>query len=201
MLRVAIEELIRDVRITLDENANQSAYIKANRDNLELDEIIREKLPEAARDITEAAPIESLEPDVMETEAIPHEGGGILTVPDDFLRIVSLKMKGWSRSVTAIADEGSDIELMQRNKYTKGTTIKPVCVFVKGEDGKKAIEYFGDASEVERALYMPIPIIESVNGADVLPVSRLLRQAIVRRTAGLVLLSRGDIEQANSFLS
>jgi len=200
MLRVAIEELTRDVRITLDENANQSAYIKENRDNLELDEIIRAKLPDAARDITETAPIESLEPEVMHTEVTPHDGGGFLPIPDDFLRLVSLKMKGWNRSVSAVAEEGSDIEMMQRNKYTRGTTIKPVCVFVNRADGKKTIEYFGGSGEVERALYMPIPRIESEGDTEVLPISRLLRQAIVRRAAGLVLLSRDEAELASKFL-
>ena len=44
MLRVALEELVKEVLITLDENASQSAYLKENRDKLELDEIIISKL-------------------------------------------------------------------------------------------------------------------------------------------------------------
>lgn len=201
MLRVAVDDLVRDVRIALDENALQNAYIQFDRDNLELDDVIKAKLPEAARDITEAASVDSLEPEVMAVGVSPIDGGGILSIPDDFLRIVSLKMKGWNRSVTFIAEEGSDIEFMQRNPYTRGTATKPVCVFTKDADGKKAIEYFGVASEVDKALYMPIPAVVSEEGVDVLPISRLLRQAIVRRAAGLVLISRGEIEQANSFLS
>jgi hypothetical protein len=201
MLRVAVDELVRDVRIALDENALQNAYIQFDRDNLELDDVIKAKLPEAARDITEAASVDSLEPEVMAVGVSPIDGGGILSIPDDFLRIVSLKMKGWNRSVTFIAEEGSDIEFMQRNPYTRGTATKPICVFTKDADGKKAIEYFGVASEVDKALYMPIPAVVSEEGVDVLPISRLLRQAIVRRAAGLVLISRGEIEQANSFLS
>lgn len=201
MLRVALEELVRDVRITLDENAEQSAYLRENRDNLELDELIAAKLPEAARDVTEQSEVGLLEPVAMETAVTTTEGGGMLTMPDDFLRIVTLKMTGWNRCVTAIAGEGSDIDLMQRNKYTRGTRMKPVCVYGHDAEGKRVIEFFGTATEVEKALYMPVPEVETVDGVEVLGISRLLRQAIVRRTAGLVLLSRGDVNLASQFLS
>lgn len=197
MTRVSMEDLIRDVRIALDENAAQSTYIQSNADNLELDDIISAKLPDAARDVTESAEVQLLEPDAMTTTFTKTEAGGTLTVPDDFLRIVSLKLKGWNRSVTMVAGEGSDIELMQRNKYTRGTSMKPVCVLTHTSDGKKVIECFGTGDSVERALYMPIPKVDG----GYLPISRLLRQAIVRRTAGLVLTSRGETERAAAFLS
>lgn len=197
MTRVSMVDLIRDVRIALDENAEQSSYIQSNADNLELDDIIGAKLPEAARDVTEQADVEMLEPETMATVLTVTDGGGRLTVPDDFLRLVSLKMKEWNRSVTVVAGEGSDIELMQRNRYTRGTAMKPVCVTAFDASGKKVLEFFGKGTVVERALYMPIPAVE--NGY--LPISRLLRQAIVRRTAGLVLLSRGETERAAAFMN
>lgn len=195
--RVSMEELIKDVRIALDENADQSSYIQSNADNLELDDIIRAKLPEAARDVTESADVEMLEPETMATELTVTEGGGKLTVPDDFLRLVSLKMKEWNRSVTVVAGEGSDIELMQRNRYTRGTAMKPVCVMAFDASGKKVLEFFGKGTSIDWVLYMPIPAVE--NGY--LPISRLLRQAIVRRAAGLVLVSRGETERAAAFLN
>lgn len=201
MLRVAVNELIAEVRVTLDENASQSAYIQANRDNLELDEIIRAKLVEAARDITETGSVDSLEPEPMTTVVSANGHGGTLSVPEDFLRLVSLKMEGWDRSVTVVAGEGSDIELMQRNPYTRGTGTKPVCAYSRDANGNKVIEYFGASDKVEKVLYMPIPNYEMSGGTEVLGISRLLRQAIVRRTAGLVLLSRGETELAAQFLS
>lgn len=197
MIRVAVDELIKEVRIALDENASQTEYIKTNADNLELDDIIKAKLPEAARDVTETADVELLEPETMKTELTRTDGGGKLSVPEDFLRLVSLKMKEWNRSVTVVAGEGSDIELMQRNKYTRGTAMKPVCVMAFDASGKKVIEFFGAGSAIDWALYMPIPVVE--NGY--LPISRLLRQAIVRRTAGLVLVSRGEVDKAAAFLN
>lgn len=197
MLRVAIEELVKEVRITLDENAAQSEYLQANVDNLELDEIIRAKIPDAARDVTETADVELLEPEVMATEVTTNEHGGVLTIPEDFLRLVSLKMVGWNRSVTMTAGEGSDIEKMQRNPYTRGNKTKPVCVLSMNTEGKKVLEYFGTSEAVERALYIPIPKVEG----ETIGISRLLRQAIVKRAAGLTLLSRGETELASVFLS
>lgn len=201
MLRVDLDDLIRDVRLTLDENSVQSAYLQENRDNLELDELIAAKLPEAARDIIETSEVELLEPIKMTTSYTATEYGGILTVPDDFLRIVSVGMKGWNRSVTAIAGEGSDIGLMQRNRYTRGTSTKPVCVYGHDADGKRVIELFGLAKGLGDVLYMPLPKVETVENKEVMDIPRLLKQAIVRRTAGLVLLSRGNTEMAGQFLS
>lgn len=201
MLRVALSELVAEVRVALDENAIQSEYLGASADNLELDGIIQAKLPEAARDVTETADVGLLEPLAMVTTVTSHDGGGLLTIPDDFLRLVNLKMTGWNRSVSMVAGEGSDIDLMQRNKYTRGTAIKPVCVFSHDANGNRVIEYFGVGDTVEKALYMPIPKVEGSGEDAVLPISRLLKQAIVRRAAGLVLMARGETALAQQYLS
>lgn len=201
MLRVAVNELVKEVRITLDENAEQGAYLQGNADNLELDEIIRSKLPEAARYVTEQSPLEQLEPIEMPAEVTVAEGGGFIALPEDFLRLVSLKMEGWNRSVTLLAGEDSDIGIMQRNRFVRGTRTKPVGVLIHDPYGNKTIEYFGKADRVEKALYMPEPKIVKEEGTDVLPISRLLRKDIVRRTAGLVLQSRGEAELASVFLA
>lgn len=200
MLRVSLSELIAEVRIALDENAVQSAYLQSSADNLELDCIIEAKLPEAARDITETAEVSLLGPIAMPTEITRTDGGGILTIPDDFLRLVSLKMSGWNKAVTMVAGEGSDIELMQRNKYTRGTAMKPVAVFGRDSSGNKVIEYFGSGDTVECALYMPLPTVEGSGSNATLSISRLLKPDIIRRAAGLTLLVRGDTEQAQIYL-
>jgi hypothetical protein len=101
-----------------------------------------------------------------------------------------------------IASEGSDIELMQRNPYTRGTKTKPICVFSFNPDGKRIIEYFGASDKVERALYIPNPSIEfGSDGAESIAISKLLRQSIVKRASGLVLQSRGEIQLASVYLS
>lgn len=200
MTWVSLDDLVAEVRVTLDENAVQSSYLGANADNLELDGIIRAKLPEAARDVTEAAGVELLEPIQMATTVTTRDGGGVLSVPDDFLRLVSLRMEGWNRSVTVAAAEGSDIDRMQRNKYVRGTSTKPVCVLSHDASGKKVLEYFGASGAVEKALYMPLPQVKTRDGVEKLGISVLLRQAIVRRAAGLTLMSRGETESASAYL-
>lgn len=201
MLRVAIDDLVKEVRIALDENAEQSSYLNESVENQDLDAIIRAKLPEAARDVIDTAEVELLEPVAMQTTATANEWGGVLTVPADYLRFVSLEMKGWIRAVTALAAEGSDIELMQHNPYTRGSKSKPVCILSTDASGVKVIEYYGVSAEVEKALYMPMPKVVTEGGVDVLPIPSLLKQAIVKRAAGLTLLSRGEAERASVFLA
>lgn len=201
MTWVSLNELIEEVLVSLDENAVQCSYLLGNSDNLELDSLIQSKLLEAARDVTETADLKQLEPSVMETTVSPRAGGGFLTIPDDFLRLVSLKMVGWNRSVNMVAEEGSDIDLMQRNKYTRGSVMKPVCVFSHDVNGNRVIEYFGAGDVVKKALYMPIPKIKVGESGDMLPIPKLLRQAVVKRAAVLVLQVRGEAEQASVLLS
>lgn len=201
MSLVALDELVIAVRISLDENAQQCAYMVGQYgENLELDEIIRLKLVEATRDITESASVELLEPVPMETEVKATDWGGTLTVPDDFLRIAVLKMAGWNKSVTTLVKEDSDISLMQRNRFTRGSTMKPVCVLSFGADGKKVIEYFGVSDQVEKALYIPIPSTTVKECTEYIEMSSLLKESIVRRTAGLVLQARGETDLAKVYL-
>ena len=111
------------VRVTLDENQVESEYLATGTDNMELDELIRAKLAVAVRSVIEMCPSQLLDAESLDLVSVkPVDAGngcGYILLPDDFLRLVSFKLKSWNRAVTSVAEEGSSTDLMQRNSFTK----------------------------------------------------------------------------------
>ena len=207
MEKVLVDELVKEVRVTLDENQVENVYLQSGTDNMELDEIIRSKLPDAVRAIVEMCPVSLLNADALtladDDLTTNEDGSGYVVLPNDFLRLVSFKLASWNRAVTSVAEQGSPTDLMQRNTFTRGTPIKPICVLSHKADGKRVLEYFtasGGNDTIERALYVPNPSIVTEDGNEKISIPHLLRAAIVNYCAGLTCFSRGDAEQGNLFL-
>ena len=104
MERILVDNLINEVRITLDENAPQSSYLYESSDNIELDDIIRSKVVDAVRLALEDAPLSFLEPKEVTSPTIEgnDDGSGKITIPEDFLRLAGLKLNGWNRGVSIV---------------------------------------------------------------------------------------------------
>ena len=207
MEKVLVDELVKEVRVTLDENQVESEYLQSSTENMELNEIIRSKMPDAVRGIVEMCPVSLLNADALtlaDDDRTENEDGiGFVVLPNDFLRLVSFKLASWNRSVTSVADEESPTGLMQRNAFTRGTPMKPVCVLSHKADGRRVLEYFtasGGNDTVERALYVPNPSIVTEDGNEKISIPHLLRASIVNYCAGLACLSRGDAEQGDLFI-
>lgn len=211
MEQATVDGLVKEVRITLDENQTESAYLESGTDNMELDEIIRVKLIDAARSIIETAPVDMLEASELPvgTEAIHtnEDGSGYVELPDDFLRLVRFKLKSWKRAVVYAEEEGSEGDRMQRNGFTRGTYIKPACVFSHDSGGNRIMEYFtagkgssgGYDHTVDTALYVPVPSIDNSSGSGTIGIPHLLRPCIVNYCAGLTEVTRGNNQQADVF--
>lgn len=208
MKRVLIDDILKDVRVSLDENQTENEYLGTNTDNMELDEIIRDKVIDAVRVVLSTAPVWMTEPSEMVTQASwitkNEDGTGQIKLPEDFLRFVSLKMKGWSGAVTNIADEGSPIAIRQRNKYVRGTPDKPVCVLSKSNDGNACIEFYSvspnSAAEVERGLYVKLPvIIQNESAQECVEIPDLLYHSVIYYLAGLTCLTRKETEAAKNY--
>lgn len=212
MERILVDNLINEVRITLDENAPQSSYLYESSDNIELDDIIRSKVVDAVRLALEDAPLSFLEPKEVTSPTIKgnDDGSGKITLPEDFLRLAGLKLNGWNRGVSIVYNKGSEMDYIQRNKYTRGTATKPVCVFSHTDDGERCIEYFVAAKNdngydhtIVDYHYVAIPSIEvdANGGGEFISFPNLLHFAIVNYCAGLVLTSRGEQAVGNNFIT
>lgn len=222
MERVLVEDLVREVRVTLDENRVEGAYLAAESDHLELNGMIRSKLTDAVRAVSEDAPVGMLDGvplDIPEAaQYMETDGCGYVVLPPDFLRLLLFKMRSWRAGVYGAVGEASDMALQQRNLFTRGTPLKPVCVLSHDLSGNRTLEYYTAGYEnngeynrrdhrIDRGLYVRIPAIVEVDEGD--PVVRreyvmlgaLLRPSVVNYCAGLVSASRGAGKQAETFFN
>jgi hypothetical protein len=110
--------------------------------------LINAILDEAANKTLLDAPLHILDPvksDVATGTQEDEDKIGYIQLADNFLRFVSLKMSDWKREVTEPITSKDKRYRVQRNKYTRGGTAKPVAVFsyrtITGEQ-KRVIEYY-----------------------------------------------------------
>lgn len=67
-------------------------------------------------------------------QAIDSEQGiGYLVLPNDFLKLQMLRLRGWKRDCRVMQLGSDEVDFKQSNKYTRGTPYRPICVKRKGE--------------------------------------------------------------------
>lgn len=205
---VEVDELIRKVRVVIDENKTSEGLLSTEDiETLSINDLIREKLPRAARIIEEKAPHNLLDSGLAFGSTIGWLGevgigAGVISLPDDFLRLVSFKMSDWDYAVTEPISEDSVEYQMQHSKYAgiRGNPQKPVVAIVQRPTGL-SLEFYscraGSNVTLSRARYIPIPQI--VNGG--MGLSEKLIDAVVYYTGYLVALSIGEGELAKALMA
>ena len=84
---------------------------------------------------------------------------GYITIPEDFLRIHTIKINNWEKAVhRAISVENPEYAL-QQNPFTRGGSAKPVVA--KAE--KLELYTLKEGDTVEKATYIQRPDIEDLN--------------------------------------
>lgn len=214
-MRYNVEDLVTSVRITLDENRIEQEYIVSEDNNMELNEIIREKLLDAVRSVERIAPVQMLDSvPLVIPEAAQYcdtDGSGYVVLPPDFLRLTLFKMRSWRNPVFDAIGDDTEEARMQYNVYTRGTPIRPVCVLSRDLSGSKILQYYTVGFEnngkynrrdhrIDRALYLPVPSYTGDNNEE-LEFNSLLREAIINYTAGLVMVSRREPQMAETFFN
>lgn len=206
MQTVPLSDIIREVKIILDENITES-FIEDDPDQLQLKDHIEARILDAVRNIHEAAGSEMLDDGL----SIPTSGESILQVnpdgtgyvrlPDDFMRLVIFKMIKWKRPVVEAISDTDPRYFLQKSRFVgiRGGIEKPVCAITTGE-ASKVLEFYSlpageEDHSVEKARYLPLPVIEN----ESILMCRKLVRPIYYQCAGLVALSLKDQSSANLF--
>ena len=144
-------ELINKVKTRIDEvSASGDVIVDVGVENTKpFDSIIDELLDESALEILLKAPFYRLpvykETNLTATKDTNDDKIGSITLPNDFIRLVSFKMKGWLQPVLSFALPGDAVAIKQSNKYIRGGVAKPVAVLYK-DDTNMYINYYSVAS-------------------------------------------------------
>lgn len=81
---------------------------------------------------------------------------GVIELPQDFLRLHTVKYDTWRRVVNVAYNEGDEMYKLQRNRHTRGRTEKPVVCICDGRMEIYSLTFpVGEQGHCERFLYIP----------------------------------------------
>ena len=172
-----VEELIKKVRITMDEHSASSrlAEIK-DIDSLQLDDLFRESIVAGVKYIHSNADVTELTDDVTEDAKLsPVEEKMIGTdkyiqyidCPSDFHVLSSIKMSRWKKPVrilSSLNNVNEDMELCPY--YGIGSDQESPAVYLTERNGKRvfmACSCDEEVSSLETFRYLPLPSIKEGN--------------------------------------
>lgn len=202
----ATSDLVKEVRVVLDHNMEDTKLKEFGDTNtLTLDEIIESKLIDAANVIGENAPYYMVDNATNwkdESTLIDFSNKKIgsdiyivsISLPSDYLRLVSIKMSDWVHDVKVETDSNSlDYELLF-NEFSGvvGTPNNP-RITVSNENKKVYLYCSEQGSTLEHFYYLP-KIQESGENMN---ISTLLKRAIVYYAASLTAATYSDYNAMN----
>lgn len=104
---------------------------------------------------------------------IGSDGRGVIPLPDDFLRLYSVRLSGWERDISEILPHDHWMRKWQcRNRHPlRGSRENPRAFYSRGDDGGVCVELFeakaGDT--IAEGWYAPRPIITEADAIDLSP--------------------------------
>lgn len=158
------DAIIALVRAKIDEINSQNDLSEIG----DIFKVIDQNLEDSANDLLRKAPLW-----LCQAHEVPlagqqnHDnttGSGTITLPDDFLRLHSFKMKDWDYTVTDVISEENPLYKFQKNTYLKGRPWRPVVAVVNAYPDpidkatiKTVLEYHTTLTiggEVDKAFYV-----------------------------------------------
>lgn len=236
-MEALMSDLVKEMRIAMDE-------VKHDDDNDifadDSDEEMKQAIETAAQQLLLQAPPQMLQPkrvvaslnesgkqdyDAIQTQYT--DGHGSLVIPDDWLRLVELRLKSWSSSLTSLMDPDSKEAQMQASRWTRGTPQKPRGMITNSPmTGKRVLMYWTagryDANhaeetgkvydhEVELFTYIPYQKVEDVFSKEegkekevidrkiVLALVDQCRKYLIYRAISIFLVSKKESELAEKY--
>lgn len=140
---------------------------------------IRLEIPLAAEEVLRQADIREIRESMPFTGEVYWRGGvARVRLPEDFIRMVSLRMSDWEEGVTVFMDAGSEAASLRRLWQRRG----PLChrQHPSATLSDNELEIYGTRSSViDSAAYLPVPRIEE----EKLIFPRALLSRLVERLA------------------
>lgn len=223
-MEVLINDLVKDMRIALDEVKHDELNDIIADDS---DEEMKQAIETAAQQLLLQAPPQMLQPkrvvaslntegaqdyDAIQTQYT--DGHGSLVIPDDWLRLVELKLKSWPTTLRTLMDPGSKEAQMQASLWTRGTPQKPKGMLtVSPTTGKRVLMYWTAGRyeanhapagsvydhEVELFTYVPYQKVES--GKLIIALTDECRKYLIYRAISIFLVSKKENDLADRYNS
>ncbi len=207
MEKLTKSEIYEKVRAFLDElGDNDAGFMLSDKDSSELNTIIDKVTPLSVRNIHISAPYRMLDGDMYVPSDFSVENKkATMTLPENFLRLVQVKLSSWNAPVVDVVTEDMPEYRMQANEYMRGTHYKPVCALVLLANGLQGLELFSakdDEDNLSSLIILKEPEWASAGAnGDYIEVAPRLKDSVIAQITGQVLLALGEEQRAQTFLS
>lgn len=218
-----MSDLVTAMRLAIDEVKHDDLNDIFDDDS---DNQMMQAIETAAQQILLQAPMELLEPqrvqvslnalgaqdyDAIQTQYT--DGHGSLVIPDDWLRLVALRLKSWPTTLTSLMEPDSREAQMQACRWTRGTPQKPKgMITVSPTTGKRVLMYWtagryeanhdeetGKVYDHAVELFTYIPFQKVEDGKLIIPLRKEGKKLIVYRAISIFLVSKKETELAEKF--
>lgn len=222
-MEALMSDLVTAMRLAIDEVKHDDLNDIFDDDS---DNQMMQAIETAAQQILLQAPMELLEPqrvqvslnalgaqdyDAIQTQYT--DGHGSLVIPDDWLRLVALRLKSWPTTLTSQMEPDSREAQMQACRWTRGTPQKPKgMITVSPTTGKRVLMYWTagryEANHAEETgkvydhaveLFTYIPFQKVEDGKLIIPLREEGKKLIVYRAISIFLVSKKEAELAEKF--
>ena len=199
-------ELVRRVRVVINEVADDGDVSLLSVDTRSLDDTILELLPQAVAFIQKnkgigVGCVNARSARNSAQNVVPHLDGGLIALPDDFEELVSFTLEKWQTPVYKVHAHNSCEAAWQRNEYTRAGYCRPVCVETFTPGGIRCLLVYpfaeNDPSAPENFIYEA-----RFNESDGLNnQSDAIVDAVVYKCASLLYMVFERYDAANSMLT
>lgn len=192
MTPYSVDILVKEAKVAIDQNVDSTPLASlGDIDTLTLDEMLRSKVEDAARLVEESAAHELLDSGDTFGGAVTWQseegyGSGSITLPSDFMRLVTFMMSDWDYPITTAITEEHPAYPIQKSRYggVCGNPQRPVVAIVHGPTSQN-LEFYsctaGPGTHIRMAYYIPVP---KVDGGSIRLCPKLKR-AVVYRMASM----------------
>lgn len=212
-MSLSVNTIVERVRAVIDElMANDSSFLNQSTDEINLTDVIKDKIGYALQWLVEHAPVEKLDQEnitgagayVPDTFSIDNTLMGQCQLPDDVLRVVSARLSSWRYAPLPVTEHSLEY-LMQGDAYAKGSWDRPVVALVHrtgANGGERWLEFYS-AKETTDTLHLLVfkkPSVNTSSGSNTVDVPSVLEGAFIYELAGLTLTTMKD-ERANAMFT
>lgn len=201
MKTYSIKQIVEQVRIKYDEFGAAESEMIVSPDNADMDTIIASNIGAAYHFVMMGADLSMLEGKNLKVDdeslEIDKDLVGHIKLPDDFLRVVTVRLSSWKSSPANVITEGMPEYRMQSDPYACGTFQYPVMAIVNSVEGRFLELYKARTQEDTLKSFVYVPLWSSGNNEVNIP--DMLSDAFIYYVAGLTATTfREDV--ANDFI-
>lgn len=208
---MTVDEIIKQVRLCIDEESNNTSSISDEKDDEYMDNIIKSKIPFAVNWLTTSASQSLVIPNNSSDDLIKDydtrekmadglqytkdwdesNGIGCITFPSDKpIRLIRLRGSDWHKAIKQPYEEDADEAIWMYDKTAKGTPDLPLAVIVTGNPTRLLIQPNSEYVNLTFARYFSFD--PETDASSDLPIPDSARSAFIYYLAFLLLSAYED---------